>query len=232
MFGLPPLLCRRSRAPDRDRGLDRRGIVLIPMARSLVHRRVAGQGRGTLGKFLGKDFTVTASYGHVRDLDRKGLSVDRTKDYKPDYRIGARRKRRPSPELTRARQESRSRVPRRRTPTARARRSAGTCTSSLKKEAPNATFHRADVQRDHEDRRAARDREARQDLDRHRVDAQQARRIIDRLVGYEVSDAALEQGPARACAPAACRRWRCGSSSSARRERGAFVAIRVLLGRR
>ena len=31
----------------------------------------------TLEKFLGKDFKVLASYGHVRDLPRKGLGVDR-----------------------------------------------------------------------------------------------------------------------------------------------------------
>ena len=29
----------------------------------------------TLEKFLGKDFKVLASYGHVRDLPRKGLGV-------------------------------------------------------------------------------------------------------------------------------------------------------------
>ena len=56
------------------------------MARSLVIVESPAKA-GTLGKFLGRDFQVTACYGHVRDLDRKGLSVDRTKDYRPDYRI-------------------------------------------------------------------------------------------------------------------------------------------------
>ena len=35
----------------------------------------------TLGKFLGKDFTVLASYGHVRDLPKKGINVDRANGY-------------------------------------------------------------------------------------------------------------------------------------------------------
>ncbi|HEY6147431.1 MAG TPA: toprim domain-containing protein, partial [Thermoanaerobaculia bacterium] len=39
----------------------------------------------TLEKFLGKDFRVLASYGHVRDLPRKGLGVDRDNAYEPTY---------------------------------------------------------------------------------------------------------------------------------------------------
>ena len=31
----------------------------------------------TLGKFLGKDFSVMACYGHVRDLKKKGIPLDR-----------------------------------------------------------------------------------------------------------------------------------------------------------
>src|SRR5436309_16108766 len=41
----------------------------------------------TLEKFLGKDFRVLASYGHVRDLPRKGLGVDRDNAYKPTYEV-------------------------------------------------------------------------------------------------------------------------------------------------
>ena len=29
----------------------------------------------TIGKYLGKDFTVKSSVGHVRDLPKKGLSI-------------------------------------------------------------------------------------------------------------------------------------------------------------
>src|ERR1700757_1003373 len=37
----------------------------------------------TLEKFLGKDYRVLASYGHVRDLPRKGLGVDREPPNEP-----------------------------------------------------------------------------------------------------------------------------------------------------
>src|SRR2546426_5034741 len=41
----------------------------------------------TLEKFLGKDFRVLASYGHVRDLPKKGLGVDRANSYEPTYEV-------------------------------------------------------------------------------------------------------------------------------------------------
>ena len=39
----------------------------------------------TLEKFLGKDFTVMSSYGHIRDLKKNGLSVE--DNYTPEYEI-------------------------------------------------------------------------------------------------------------------------------------------------
>jgi len=41
----------------------------------------------TVGRFLGKEFTVKASVGHVRDLLRSQLSVDVENDFEPKYRI-------------------------------------------------------------------------------------------------------------------------------------------------
>ncbi len=40
----------------------------------------------TIEKFLGKDFKVMSSYGHIRDLKKKELSID-TKSLEPDYEI-------------------------------------------------------------------------------------------------------------------------------------------------
>ncbi len=41
----------------------------------------------TMESFLGKDFSVVSCYGHVRDLRKKGLSVDIEHDFAPEYEI-------------------------------------------------------------------------------------------------------------------------------------------------
>src|SRR5512136_636634 len=41
----------------------------------------------TVGRFLGKGYTVKASVGHIRDLLRSQLSVDVENNYKPKYRV-------------------------------------------------------------------------------------------------------------------------------------------------
>ena len=41
----------------------------------------------TVGRFLGKNYTVRASVGHVRDLLRSQLSVDVENDFTPKYRV-------------------------------------------------------------------------------------------------------------------------------------------------
>ena len=41
----------------------------------------------TIEKFLGKDFKVLSSYGHIRDLKKKEFSIDVKKNFKPDYEI-------------------------------------------------------------------------------------------------------------------------------------------------
>ena len=39
----------------------------------------------TIGKYLGPDYVVKASMGHLRDLPRKKMSVDIEHDFKPEY---------------------------------------------------------------------------------------------------------------------------------------------------
>ena len=41
----------------------------------------------TIEKFLGKDYTVMSSYGHIRDLSKKELGIAIDDNFKPDYEI-------------------------------------------------------------------------------------------------------------------------------------------------
>src|SRR3990172_5439769 len=173
-----------GRAISHGGGLDRHGILSIPMARSLVIVESPAKA-GTLGKFLGKDFQVTACYGPVRDLDRKGISVDRTKDYKPDYRIVP-GKEKTVAELARLAKKADT-IYLAADPDREGEAICWHLHELLKKEAPKATFHRAEF---HEITKSAVTRaiEKPVKISKDRVGAQQARRIIDRLVGYEVSE--------------------------------------------
>src|SRR2546429_3687027 len=41
----------------------------------------------TINKYLGKDFIVKASIGHIKDLPSKGLGVDVQNNFEPSYEI-------------------------------------------------------------------------------------------------------------------------------------------------
>ena len=43
----------------------------------------------TIEKFLGKDYQVKSSFGHIRDLPKKGLNIDIAKDFEPHYEVSA-----------------------------------------------------------------------------------------------------------------------------------------------
>jgi DNA topoisomerase-1 len=46
----------------------------------------------TIEKFLGKDFFVTSSMGHIRDLEKKDFGIDIQNDFTPKYEISADKK--------------------------------------------------------------------------------------------------------------------------------------------
>ena len=46
----------------------------------------------TIERFLGKDFIVRSSFGHVMDLSKKGLGVDIEKGFAPIYEISPEKK--------------------------------------------------------------------------------------------------------------------------------------------
>jgi DNA topoisomerase-1 len=41
----------------------------------------------TIEKFLGSDFTVKSSFGHVRDLSKKTISIDIDNNFEPQYEV-------------------------------------------------------------------------------------------------------------------------------------------------
>ena len=136
----------------------------------------------TIEKFLGKDFKVLSSYGHIRDLKKKEFSIDVDKNFKPAYEIPADKK---------------------------------ALVNTLKAEAKEAetVWHASDEDREgeaiawhlyevlklkpentkrivfHEITKGAilKAIEQPRDIDLNLVNAQQARRILDRIVGFELS---------------------------------------------
>src|SRR5256885_309696 len=56
------------------------------MAKSLVIVESPAKAK-TIGKYLGKQFIVKASLGHVKDLPKKDLAVDVERDFTPKYEV-------------------------------------------------------------------------------------------------------------------------------------------------
>ena len=139
----------------------------------------------TLEKFLGKNFRVLASYGHVRDLPKKGLGVDRGHSYEPTYEV-LHGKEKTLLELKRAAQKADA-VYLAADPDREGEAISWHLKETLSPGAKDKPFRRV---RFNEITKkavlAAMDNAG--EIDSRLVDAQQARRIIDRLVGYEVSD--------------------------------------------
>src|SRR5881628_3350978 len=143
----------------------------------------------TINKYLGKDFIVMASIGHIKDLPSKGLGVDVQNNFEPSYEIIPDSKKRNNKKIV----------------------------SDLKKTAKtaDAIYLAADPDREGEaicqhlaeeivpkkpvvptfrvmfneiTKRAVQQAfEHPKQIDENLVDAQQARRVLDRLVGYNVS---------------------------------------------
>lgn len=56
------------------------------MAKNLVIVESPAKAK-TLARFLGSDYEIKSSYGHIRDLPKKGIGVDIKRDFKPTYEI-------------------------------------------------------------------------------------------------------------------------------------------------
>jgi len=140
----------------------------------------------TLEKFLGKDFKVLASYGHVRDLPRKGLGVDRDNHYAPTYEL-LQGKEKTVNELKKAVRAA-DNVYLAADPDREGEAISWHLQEALKPGAGKTTVFRRVRFNEITKKAVLAAMEAAGEIDGRLVDAQQARRIIDRLVGYEVSD--------------------------------------------
>ncbi len=136
----------------------------------------------TVGKFLGKGYTVKASVGHVRDLLRSRLSVDVENDFRPEYRV-PREKSKVVKELKAAVKKA-SEVYLATDPDREGEAIAWhvmEVTEAEPERTHRVVFHEITSSAIQEAFSHPRD------LDMNLVNAQQARRVLDRLVGYKIS---------------------------------------------
>ena len=151
------------------------------MAKSLVIVESPAKAR-TINKYLGPDYIVKASMGHVMDLPKKDLGVDVDHDFKPTY-ITIPGRKAVIAELKSAAAKSDSVFL-----AADPDREGEAICAHLREllEGKKRVFHRVLFNEITGD--AIREAfKAPGEIDSRLVDAQQARRILDRLVGYQVS---------------------------------------------
>lgn len=151
------------------------------MAKNLVIVESPAKAR-TLGKYLGGDFDVRASMGHVIDLPEKTLGVDLENDFKPTYQVIP-GKRKIISELKRAAQTA-SGIYLAPDPDREGEAIAWHLAQLLGKEGGNV--HRVMF---NEITKSAvlKAMENPGEVNPRLFEAQQARRILDRLVGYQIS---------------------------------------------
>jgi DNA topoisomerase-1 len=136
----------------------------------------------TIEKFLGKDFRVVSSFGHIRDLSKKNLGIDVENNFTPDYEI-PKEKAKVVNELRKAAADSKNIW----------------IASDEDREGEAIAWHLASVLKldlsttkrivFHEITKEAISNaiENPRHVDMNLVNSQQARRILDRLVGFEIS---------------------------------------------
>jgi DNA topoisomerase-1 len=137
----------------------------------------------TINKFLGKDFRVMASMGHVRDLVKKDLGIDIENDFEPNYEPIAEKKK-VIGELRRYAANAREiylACDPDREGEAIAWHIRELLPASLRKRTSRVTFNQ--ITKDAVQKAFEKPR----DIEMNRVNAQQARRVLDRIVGFKLS---------------------------------------------
>ena len=137
---------------------------------------------GTIQKFLGKDYIVKASFGHIRDLHDNSLSIDVKDGFKPEYEIPADKKKIVA-DLKKAAKTAKT----------------VWLASDEDREGEAISWHlfeTLDLKKENTRRIVFHEItknailsaiENPRDIDMNLVYAQQARRVLDRLVGFELS---------------------------------------------
>lgn len=136
----------------------------------------------TIEKILGKEFKVLASYGHIRDLPEKELGVDIENNFKPKYVLLPSRKK--IIDTIKDLSKKAEKLYLATDPDREGEAIAWHLVEELK--LPKEKFTRIEF---HEitPRAILEAIKNPREIDLDRVEAQQARRILDRLVGYELS---------------------------------------------
>lgn len=136
----------------------------------------------TIERFLGKSYTVKSSFGHIRDLAKKNLGIDIDGDFTPQYIVPADKKKIVK-ELKSLAKDS----------------SMVWLATDEDREGEAIAWHLSqELKLDREKTRRIVFHEITKDaiqnalenpryIDEHLVNAQQARRVLDRLVGFELS---------------------------------------------
>jgi DNA topoisomerase I len=136
----------------------------------------------TISRFLGKDYKVLASFGHVRDLPKSKLGVDVEHGFEPTYIIPVKAKAKVKELKTAAKKATAILFA---TDEDREGEAISWHLAQILDVDPEKlkriTFHEITEQAINEALEHPRD------LDVRLVDAQQGRRVLDRLVGYELS---------------------------------------------
>jgi DNA topoisomerase-1 len=151
------------------------------MAKNLVIVESPAKAK-TIEGYLGKDFLVTSSYGHIRDLEKKNKGVEIENNFKPLYKISEEKKKVVT-ELKKLAKKA----------------EVVWLATDEDREGEAISWHLKEALELEEDKikRIVFDEITKtailnaiknpRKIDYHLVDAQQARRILDRLVGFEVS---------------------------------------------
>jgi DNA topoisomerase-1 len=158
------------------------------MAKNLVIVESPAKAK-TINKYLGKDYLVKASIGHIKDLPSKGLGVDVDDDFKPTYEVIPDSKKRNNKKIV-AELKAAAKVADTIYFAADPDREGEAICQHLAEEIvpkrpAKPTFR---VMFNEITKRAVNEAfEHPKQIDQNLVDSQQARRVLDRLVGYKVS---------------------------------------------